>query len=256
MRAGPRAFGSVRLTNSGQSDATVSIAVWIQTSRHLKVVTSEMEFDLGSPVDFAVLLSNPGSADVVRAELVDRAGSATPIDLTPTANGRWIGRVTPTVGGDSRIHAWTTGDRPRFYSAPIQVASGTVTIGPGFSESLGYIDPDGFLEQGLMLSITVSVEEAGRYEISAVLTDRSGVDVTTAQMNSDSSWPELNAGRNTVELVFRALGIYRSGKSGPYHLARVIVRQYADGYMHYEARVADMGVTQAYDVNQFAPEAP
>jgi hypothetical protein len=213
---------------------------------------------LGSPINLSVALSQPVAGDVVQGELIDPAGTHTPIAMTAAGSGSWTGQVTPSVGGTNHIYVWTTGNGVRYAGATVEVRSGTVTIGGGFSESANDSNGNG-LADTLVLTPTITIGQAGTYEIDADLVDASGTFVARAQTNQDTEtgWYDLTAGSHQIDLTFDGATIYKSGLSGPYHLANVNVARIVNGVTHPEAYVADMGATQAYDYRQFEhPVAP
>jgi hypothetical protein len=244
--------GLLRLTNSGSSDSTVSVVGYIETTRHLTVTASATIVNLGSPIDLSVALSQPVAGDVVQAELIDPAGTHRPIAMTDAGGGTWIGQVTPSVGGTNQIRAWTSGNGVRYGASTVEVESGTVTIGASFSASINDFNGNG-LADTLVLTPTVTIGRAGTYEIDADLIDASGAFVAKAQMSPDTStgWYDLTTGTQQLALTFDGATIYKSGKSGPYHLANLSISRLVDGKLHPEASVADMGATQAYDYRIF-----
>jgi hypothetical protein len=249
--------GSLRLANSGASDATVSVTVFIRTTRHLTVSASAASVDMGSPISFSVALSQLVAGDVVQAELIDPAGTHTPIAMTAAGGGSWTGQVTPSVGGTNRISVWTTGNGVRYGASTVEVTSGTVTIGTGFTASANDTNNNG-LADTLVLTPTITIGQAGTYEIVADLVDGSGTFVAQARVNPDTStgWYDLTAGTQQLALTFDGSTIYKSSKSGPYHLANVSIGRIVDGNTHPEASAADMGATQAYDYHVFEHPGP
>ncbi len=244
--------GSLVLTNSGSIDTTVSIVVTIETTRHLSISTSAATVNMGSPVDFSVTLIEPVEGDVVQAEIIDPAGVPTPITVTPAGSGQWTGLVTPSAGGTNMIRAWTTANGVRYAGASFDVTSGTVTLGPSFSELLRDTN-DNEMADELVLTPTVTVEEAGTYQVVATIVDGSGAYVAAARGNPSTStgWYDLTAGSHQMDLTFDGAEIYESGLAGPYHLADVSIQRLVDGDLHPEASAADMGPTQAYDYHVF-----
>ncbi len=244
--------GSLRLTNSGASDATVSVLVFIQTTRHLTVTASAATVNMSGSVNLEIALSQPVAGDVVQAELIDPAGTHTPISMTDTGGGSWTGQVTPSVGGTNHIRVWTTGHGVRYGVSTVEVRSGTVTIGTGFTASANDTNSNG-LADTLVLTPTITIGQAGTYEIDADLVDGSGTFVARAKSNPATStgWYDLTAGTQQLALTFDGSTIYKSSLSGPYHLDGVTISRIVDGNSHPEAYVADMGATQAYDYHVF-----
>jgi hypothetical protein len=133
------------------------------------------------------------------------------------------------------------GASPRYTSYEIQVASGTVTLSSGFAERLVDSDHDG-LANKLVLSPTVTVQNPGKYKVVGYLLDSTG-----AQIDVTGGDVDLVAGAQPLDLAFDGSTIYKSGKSGPYRLAKVAIMS-GDTT---EASAADMGLTQAHDYKVF-----
>ena len=66
-----------------------------------------------------IQLSEATDSDGVTAHLEDPSGADTPIALTKIDTGHWTGQVTPTVSGDNKVYAQTTGYRTRYESTDI-----------------------------------------------------------------------------------------------------------------------------------------
>jgi hypothetical protein len=245
------ADGSLHLVNPGTSDASVTVAVQIETSRHLALSGPTAPVANGATVSFEVDLTGSVAGDVVQAEYIDPAGTHTPISLTPAGSSKWTGQVTPTAGGKGTINAWTTANGVRYANCPIDVTSGTVTLSFTFTERLSDTNNDG-LAEALVLSPTITVAKAGTYQVSATLTDAAGNPIVGASgPDTASGYYELTAGSQPLDLSFNGSIIYKAGISGPYHLTKVSVALVENFQTHPEARVADMGATQAYDYHAF-----
>ena len=113
--------GTLHLVNPGTTDATVSVTILINTTRHLTVTPSAYSVVVGVSVSLDIQLSEAADGDGATAYLQDPSGTKTPIALTKVGTGHWTGQVTPTVSGDNKISAQTTGDRVRYDSADISV---------------------------------------------------------------------------------------------------------------------------------------
>ena len=230
--------GNLHIVNSGTAQAQVAVVVSIETGRTLTITAPDPahQYDHGASVDFDVVLTEPQAGDTATAQLHDPTGTSSAITLTPAGAGHWTGHVTPGSGGGSyTIMVAVPGASPRFTSYEILVASGTVTLSSGFSERLVDSDHDG-LANKLVLSPTV------KYKVVGYLLDSTG-----AQIDVTGGDVDLVAGAQPLDLAFDGSTIYKSGKSGPYRLAKVAIMS-GDTT---EASAADMGLTQAHDYKVF-----
>jgi len=113
--------GTLHLVNPGATDAKASVVVLINTTRHLTVTPAADVVARGGSVSFDVQLSEATDSDGAAAYLQDPSGTKTLITLTKVGTGHWTGQVSPTVSGDNKICAETTGDRIRYDSADVSV---------------------------------------------------------------------------------------------------------------------------------------
>lgn len=239
--------GPLHVTNSGSQSEAVLVIVMIETGRKLTVSPSSTAVAHGQAVSIDVVLTQPVTGDSVGTELVDPAGTRTPITLTQAGSGHWTGQVTPMVGGSNEINAWTNGNGIRRAQTLVDVEGGNVTISGGFTERLNDTNADGLADQ-LILTLPVTVANAGSYEVGARLVDSSGA---TVAVNQDPPI-ELSTGDQTPALTFQGTDIYKSGRSGPYRLVNVMVSSNpltSDQVL--EASVPDMGQTQPYGYKTF-----
>ena len=239
--------GPLHITNSGTVSETVGVIVMIATGRKLTVTSSVSSVANGQTVTIDVVLTQPVTGDSVGAELVDPAGTRTPITLTQDGDGHWTGQISPTVGGGSDINAWTNGNGIRRAQTVLNVEGGNVTIGSGFTERLNDTNADGLADQ-LILTIPVTVAKADSYQVRGRLVDADG---KTVAVNYDPPI-ELSTGAQTLPMTFDGLDIYASGQSGPYRLKDVMISSnpLSSGQV-LEASAPDMGATQAYDYKAF-----
>lgn len=239
--------GPLHITNSGSVSETVLVIVMIETGRKLTVTSSVSSVANGQTVNIDVVLTQPVTGDSVGAELVDPAGTHTPITLTQAGDGHWTGQVTPTVGGGNDINAWTNGNGIRRAQTALNVEGGNVTIGGGFTERLNDTNADGLADQ-LILTLPVTVAGAGTYQIQGRLADSDG---NTVAVHHDPPI-ELSTGAQTLEMTFDGLDIYASGRSGPYRVKDVMISSNPLSTAQVlEASVSDMGQTQPYDYKTF-----
>ena len=70
-------------------------------------------------------------------------------------------------------------------------------------------------------------------------------------LSTTSGYHDLAVGSQPLNLSFEGSAIYKSGRSGPYHLKNVRIALVENGQTHPEVAVADMGATQAYDYQLF-----
>ena len=239
--------GPLHIANSGSQSETVLVIVMIETRRKLAVTPSSTAVAHGQTVSIDVVLTQLVEGDSVGAELVDPAGTRTPITLTQAGSGHWTGQVTPMVGGSNEINAWTNGSGIRRAQALVDVEGGNVTIAGGFTEHLNDTNADGLADQ-LILTLPVTVAKAGPYEVGARLVDSSGANVA---VNRDPPI-ELSTGAQTLQVTFDGTDIYKSGRSGPYRVLDVMISSNpltSDPVR--EASVPDMGQTQPYDQKAF-----
>jgi hypothetical protein len=237
------ADGTLHIVNPGTSDSTVTIIAEISTSRHLTITPLSQTVNKGDRVSFTVSVNEPGASEAATAYLIDPSGAKTPITLTATGTGAWTGQATVAASGTNKIEAQTTGDRPRYAEAGVSVASGKVTIAPGFTEQLVDTDHDG-LADSLLLTITVTATAPGDYSLGSDLVSSTGEEIDTAGADV-----HLVAGTQQVPIDFVGQAIYNAGISGPYRLVNIKIRSMPDSTV--EAAVADLGATQAYDYKVF-----
>ena len=239
--------GPLHITNSGSQSETVLVIVMIETGRKLTVTPSSTALAHGQTVSIDVVLTQPVTGDSVGAELVDPAGTRTPITLTQAGDGHWTGQVTPTVGGGNDINAWTNGNGIRRAQTILNVEGGNVTISGGFTERLNDTNADGLADQ-LILTIPVTVAKAGSYQVQAHIVDSDG---KTVAVNHDPPI-ELSTGAQTLQMTFNGTEIYASGQSGPYRVKDVMISSNPRSSARVlEASVPDMGATQAYYYQAF-----
>lgn len=234
--------GDLHVVNSGSSDAGIAVMLMIQTTRTLTITTSSYDYAHGAEVSFDVVLTDTQAGDTVTAKYRDPDGTLTPITLTPAGDGHWTGQFTPAAGGVYTILASVGGSEPRAMSTEVDVASGTVSLSSTFSERLVDTDGDGLANQ-LVLTPTVTVQNPGRYNVTAYLRDASG-----AEIDVTGGLVDLVAGSQPLDFAFDGQSIYKSGKSGPYQLAQVYIESPAEIT---ELSVDDMGTTQPYDYRKF-----
>jgi len=245
--------GPLHITNSGSQAQTVGVLLMIETGRTLVVTTSSMNVPNGTPVGLDVTLTQPVAGDVVQAELVDMAGNSRPITLTPSGSGHWTGQVTPTVGGTNTINAWTTGNGIRRTQAFLNVSSGTVSVGTSFSERLVDANGDGLAEQ-LILTLPITVRDAGSYLIRARLIDSTGTQVAlNSSPTTGHSSNDLISGVQAIDIAFPGSKIYDSSRNGPYDfiILQVLSRPGTTDEA-LEICTTDLGATQPYDYHAFA----
>jgi hypothetical protein len=237
------ADGTLHIVNPGTSDSTVTIIAEISTSRHLTITPLSQTVNKGDRVSFTVSVNEPGASEAATAYLIDPSGAKTPITLTATGTGAWTGQATVAASGTNKIEAQTTGDRPRYAEAGVSVASGKVTIAPGFTEQLVDTDHDG-LADSLLLTITVTATAPGDYSLGSDLVSSTGEEIDTAGADV-----HLVAGTQQVPIDFVGQAIYNAGISGPYRLVNLRITDTTDGAV--EAAAAGMGLTQAYNYKVF-----
>ena len=233
--------GPLHIANSGSQSESVLVIVMIKTGRKLTVTSSVSSVANGQTVNIDVALTQPVTGDSVGAELVDPAGTRTPITLTQAGDGHWTGQVTPTVGGSNDINAWTNGNGIRRAQTILNVEGGNVTISGGFTERLNDTNADDLADQ-LILTLPLTVAKAGPYEVGAHLVDSSGA---TVAVNRDPPI-ELSTGAQTLQVTFDGTDIYKSGRSGPYSFLDVMISSNpltSDPVL--EASVPDMGADPA-----------
>jgi hypothetical protein len=237
--------GPLHITNTGATQATVTVIVQVDTSRYLTITPSANTVAKGAGLSFDVTLSEATSADEASAYLADPNGMKTPITLTKLGTGHWSGQVSPTVGGANSIYVQTSGGPLRFESSEISVITGDVTFAPGFTERLIDTDHDG-LANTLELTVTVTTNKAARYDIVAHLVDSAGkaIDVAPGDVS-------LVAGTNQVPIAFDGSTIYKSGLSGPYRLVNVTLGDSSVMPAVTVAAANDLGATQAYNYQVF-----
>lgn len=245
--------GPLHVTNSGSQAETVGVLVTIETARTLTITPSVTAVANGQAVTIDIVLTQPVAGDAVQAELVDPAGTHTSITLTPAGSGHWTGTVTPTVGGDNQINAWTLANGIRRADVTLNVSSGTVSLSSGFTERLSDTNGDG-LADALILTPTITVAKAGSYRVRATLADSTGKPF--AQNSNPTAEPQgyaLRSGSQALDIVFQGSAIYKSGLSGPYRLVDVRIF-YETGSTDeiIEANIPYMGTTQAYSFLAFA----
>jgi hypothetical protein len=235
----------VHVVNQGTTDATVTVIANVGTTRHLTVTPPSSDVAQGGTAHFDAVISEATDADGASAYLQDASGSKTPVALTKVGTGHWTGQVSPTVGGSYEIHVQTTGSRVRYGTALVSVSKGNVTIGSGFTEQLLDTNGDGLADQ-LVLSVSVTALNPGKYLLTADLVDAHGTEVSSGSSGGVS----LVSGTQPMAIAFDGASIYKSAVSGPYHFTNVMLTDDTN-YLDTEAVAADLGATQAYDYHTF-----
>jgi hypothetical protein len=237
--------GPLHITNTGPTQATVTVIVQVDSSRYLTITPAATSVAKGASLGFDVTLTEATSADGASAYLADPNGVKTPIALTKLGTGHWSGLVSPAVGGTNTIYVQTSGDRLRYESRDISVMTGDVSFGPGFTERLVDTDHDG-LANTLELTVTVTATKAGRYWLASHLVDSTGKEITVAGGDE-----HLVAGTNQVPIDFNGSTIYKSGLSGPYRLVNLNLEDTNASPFVTVARASDLGITENYDYQVF-----
>jgi hypothetical protein len=235
----------VHVVDQGTTDATVTVIANVGTTRHLTVTPPYGDSTIGGTAKFDALVSEATDADGASAYLQDPSGAKTPIDLTKVGAGHWTGHVSPTVVGISQIHVQTRGTRVRYGTAYVSVPTGNVTLGSGLTEQLLDTDKDGLANQ-LEITASVAAVVPGTYLMVADLVDANGTEVSSGS----SGEVILVVGTQTMSIAFDGASIYKSGRSGPYHLANASLFHDSAGLV-IDAVAHDFGATQAYDYHTF-----
>jgi hypothetical protein len=238
------ADGVLRVTNKGKKSVDVGTMVWVLTSRHLDVTVSPDFVAKGEQAKVDVVLSNPVAGDTVTLEDTGAAGLRAPIALVAQGGGHWTGSFVSTISGEHNLFARTIGPARRLGSALIQVLTGDVTLGSGFTERLEDADGDG-LADALVLSPTITVKVAGSYQVVADIVDGNG-----ALVDRTTGLRPLQAGTHPLDLSFDGKRIYESGASGPYELRNVYISD-LKGVSWLEAGRLDFGTTSPFRYEDF-----
>jgi hypothetical protein len=237
--------GLLQVTNTGTAPGHIVSIVRILTTRHLTIGPSNGPVVAkGVPVSLTFVVSDPVTGEAVSAVSEDPAGVRTPLTLVPAGAGHWTAQFSSTVAGEHDIIAETTGaGSQRTGTTVVQVLSGDVTLGSSFTERLDDTDGDG-LANALVLSPTVTVTTAGTYDAVADLVDDAGTTIVSV-----TGVRTLVAGAQPLDLSFDAARIFANGRPGPYHLRNIYISGGNPNTL--KATAADLGATQAYDVNVF-----
>ena len=237
--------GPLHIVNSGTAEATVSLVVLVDSSRHVTVTPSTYDVAKGGSLSFDVSVTEATESDGATAYLEDPSGSKTPVSLTKLGPGHWTGQVSPPVSGNNTIYVETTGDRIRYDSSTVSVATGNLTLGTGFTERLVDTDNDG-LANSLELTATITAEKPGSYVLVSHLVTSGGTEITVG--GGDVS---LVAGTQLLPIAFDGSTIYKSGLSGPYRLVHLTLVNTSFSPDLAEASATDLGSTKAYDYHVF-----
>ena len=96
----------------------------------------------------------------------------------------------------------------------------------------------------LIIEFSINVPEAGEYDIYGELKDSSGNYMLSA---GDDEF-NLNAGENTIQIIFNGIEIYRNGVDGPYELSDL----YIEGKdIYFEEQHYDLYNTSSYSYEEF-----
>jgi hypothetical protein len=236
--------GTLHITNSGSSDATVQVAVSIQTDVYMTVKPSALDILKGGSLGVDVTLANASNTDDATAYLQGQSGQKTPIALTKVETGHWTGQFTADAAGRSTVYVQTSGTHPRYENASISVASGALSVANTVTEQTIDTDNDG-LANYLQLTLDASATTAGTYSLQAELTDSAGRKVT-----STGAEVSIVPGTQQIPIRFDGTTIYQSGLSGPYHLSFNLANVGTTPVVD-EAWANNIGSTQAYDYRTF-----
>jgi hypothetical protein len=239
------ANGDLVIRNTAGSPVELFGYVTIMTRRHLSIETSSLFPHKGQQVTFDLSLTQATDTDDVTVSSVGSDGKATTVSMTKVGTGHWTGRATFSQVGEYVIRASTTGARTRVVSRDVNVTAGEVTVSPSFKEDVEDSDHDGFIDE-LVLTPTITVPVAGKYEANATLVDESGAQVT---MDLDGQI-DLVSGAQPLILRFGGKYIYESGRWGPYTL-HVTVMHDLPSTTTIELDDTVLGRTAAYDYMQF-----
>jgi hypothetical protein len=235
--------GSLRISNSGATTATVAVFASILSDRHV-TVDAPAFITRGSPLAVTVTIANSIAGDSPTAKLIDPSGAETAIALTSAGADTWTATLTPVVAGRNRILVTLAGSRFRIGAASIDVGRETSTVSRTFSEWLADSNGDG-LAESLELQPTVSVGEAGSYALVGHLVDGSSTEIGVAR---DSA--TLAAGATWYPaLRFDASLIRENGAAGPYRLVDVTLVDETAAVT--QAVVPSANPTAAYSLEAF-----
>lgn len=237
------ADGELQITNSGTEMASVIALVAVPAGRALTAAAGDTFVEPASAVDINVTLTEAGVGELVAAEVLAPSGSATPVTLTETGPGAWVGSVTPTEPGVHSVTAWVGGARPRYDSTLFSVSSGQAQLTGSYTERLEG-NEDG-LADDLVISPQVTVAAAGRYRLSAELADAGG-----AVIASGGNVLDLPQGTSSVDVPFSGRAIFDGGIDGPYRIVNVVLSR-ADAGLVLEDEIGFLGLTQAYANEDF-----
>jgi hypothetical protein len=114
--------GDLMITNGSTSAVDVDATASIATGRQL-VVSVPPTGIAGQPFTVEIKLSNAADGETPSVVLVDDANVTTPVAISASGPGAWVGTVTPPRQGGFRVAATIGGDQPRSAVDLIDVAS-------------------------------------------------------------------------------------------------------------------------------------
>ena len=242
--AKPPENGTLVITNTGRTEATIGGSAYILTRRHLIVTASTILAVKGQPLAVTATLTGATDADDAVAYLVTKT-TKTGVDITRTSTGHWTTTVTPPESGEYEVDMLTTGPRNRAGEAIFTASDGDVSAGSALREQPIDENRDGLIDE-LDLTTTITVGTAGRYRVQGTLIAADG----TAIYAGDSQEVVVAAGAPTpVTLKLDGAAIYKSRRWGPYELRLRIDREGDQDIP--EAMDLSAGHTSAYDYMQF-----
>jgi hypothetical protein len=230
------------LTNSGGAPVTAKVLVEIETDR---VLAADVTPPLAAPaqaITVAASLDGWQSSDQLTATVIDEQGSPVEaVNLSHGGGGQFSAEIDGLPSGTYSVLTTTSAPTRIDYSL-LRVSSGAATFAGGFAEELAGMGNG--LADSLVISPAVTVNQAGRYAISARLVDGSGATVATAGTDVD-----LAVGTQHPALHFDGRAIFDSGRSGPYRLVDAVIA--ISDPLALESEAADLGTTEGYAFSEF-----
>ncbi|HEY3275921.1 MAG TPA: hypothetical protein VGJ94_04820 [Syntrophorhabdaceae bacterium] len=222
------AAGTWKVNVHAIADSTVKGAVEVVTSLALTASADKDTYAQGEAVTLTARLAK-GSSGVtgatVQASFIGVSGTVagTPCALADKGGGNYQASCSPSGSGTHSVLVTAQGTSSgRSFERDVYIPKITVTPAGAHFNSVSSTNPSDTNGNGLYdtltVQATVQVVADGQYSSIGTLSDPSGTVVANAATIS-----QVTAGTRTISLVFDGKTIRRSGKDGPYTLARFAI---------------------------------
>jgi len=238
---------NLQASQVNSTDYTAFVAM--ETPRVLTAKFDNDHYNIGDVATLEASLTNNStgiSGANVTAQIERADNQIETITLIDQGNGLYRANYAiPQVPGYLQATVIATGSDngspfSRQANTLITIAPTTVQLSNSYND---YLDGS---DKTLVLEIGLTVNQAGRYDISANLAKG-----TTLIANATSA-VMLNPGNQIVQLRFSSREIYNSQQNGPYTVADLLVADLQNGGVA-AVQAANVYLTQPYNYTDFKP---